>query len=261
MGAVPAEPAVSQGTSQHAISLETPDVETSSDDYARRFQGAAGNYLLRMQSECLARALAGTTPGSVLDVGGGHGQLLEPLRALGWQVTVHGTTSQCESNLRSRHPLGCPFLQGPLYPLPAGDCSFDLVIAVRLLSHADNWERLLAEMCRVSNRSVVVDYPSTSGLNGLTPLLFGLKKSLEGNTRPYRSFSRAQLRRELLSQGFRIEREVKQFFLPMVIHRVGRAALPLRAAEQLCRVAGLTALAGSPVVLHAERIASRGEPP
>jgi ubiquinone/menaquinone biosynthesis C-methylase UbiE len=234
---------------------ETPDLETSSADYARRFQGAAGRYLLRTQARCIARALAGVPPGSVLDVGGGHGQLLEPLRALGWQVTVHGTTSECEANLRARHPLGCPFLQGPLHPLPATDRSFDLVIAVRLLSHVSNWPQLISEMCRVSKRAVIFDYPSKGGLNGLTPLLFGLKKSLEGNTRTYRSFSREELRRVLLSQGFRIEREVKQFFLPMVLHRVGQAAFPLRAAERLSRLVGITGLAGSPVILRAERIA------
>jgi hypothetical protein len=47
---------------------------------------------------------------------------------------------------------------------------------------------------------------------------------------------------------------VKQFFMPMVVHRVGKAAAPLRAAEGLFRLTGLTALAGSPAILRADRV-------
>lgn len=239
------------------MSEEMPDVETSSDDYARRFQGSAGRYLLSIQADAVARALQGVPPGNALDVGGAHGQLVEVLRALGWQVTVHGTSAECEANLRRRH-FGCTFLRGPLHALPAADRSFDLVVAVRLLPHVTHWSQLVGEMCRVSRRTVLFDYPSKGGLNALTPLLFGVKKSIEGNTRDYRSFSRHELDVELQRHSFEIERQVKQFFLPMVVHRVGRAALPLRAAEQVCRFSGLTALAGSPVILRAGRAAASG---
>ena len=242
---------------QSPASEEMPDVETSSDDYARRFQGAAGRYLLSIQAEAIARALQGLPPGNALDVGGAHGQLLDLLRSLGWQVTVHGTSAECETNLRRRH-FGSPFIRGPLHALPAADRSFDLVVAVRLLPHVTQWSQLIAEMCRVSRRTVLFDYPSKGGLNALTPLLFGVKKSIEGNTRDYRSFSRRELSTELHRHGFGVERQVKQFFLPMVVHRVGRAALPLRATEQLCRFSGLTALAGSPVILRAGRAAASG---
>lgn len=213
---------------QNPASEEMPDLEISSDDYARRFHGAVGRYLLSIQEEAVARALQGLRPGDALDVGGAHGQLLDMLRALGWQVTVHGTSPECETNLRHRH-FGSPFVRGPLYPLPAADRSFDLVLAVRLLPHVTRWPRLIAEMCRVSRRTVLFDYPR-------------------------KSFSRQELSAELHSHGFGIERQVKQLLLPIGVHRVGRAALPLRAAEQLCRFSGLTALAGSPVILRAERL-------
>jgi ubiquinone/menaquinone biosynthesis C-methylase UbiE len=252
----PLEPVMGHHASQLAAD-EKPDVETSSDSYARRFQGAAGRYLLSMQADAVATALEGLRPGNALDVGGGHGQLVELLRSRGWQVTVHGTSGECEANLRRRH-FGCPFVHGPLHALPVADRSFDLVIAVRLLSHVARWQQLIAEMCRVSRRAVVIDYPSKSGLNALTPFLFGLKKSIEGNTREYRSFSRQELSTELRSHGFGVERQVKQFFLPMVLHRAGGASVPLRATERLCRWAGLTALAGSPVILRAGRAVSDG---
>lgn len=234
---------------------ETPDIETSSAGYASRFAGKAGRYLLGQQSQTVIAALADLIPGTALDVGGGHGQLVDVLKSCGWRVTVHGTDPLCEINLRELHgKRDCDFVRGNLRELPVADRSFDLVIAVRLLSHVDAWHALVREMCRVARRSVVLDYPCTSGVNALTPLLFGLKKSMEGNTRTYTSFSKQQLCVELERHGFAYRQQIKQFFLPMVVHRVGKAAAPLRAAEQVFRATGLTALAGSPAILRADRV-------
>jgi 2-polyprenyl-3-methyl-5-hydroxy-6-metoxy-1,4-benzoquinol methylase len=233
---------------------ETPDIETSSAEYASRFAGRAGRYFLDVQDRTVTEALAGLTPGTALDVGGGHGQLVDPLSRLGWRVTVHGTAPVCERNLRELHgKLNSEFLHGRLFALPVADKSFDIVIAVRLLAHVPDWQRLLAELCRVARHAVVVDYPSKSGLNALTPLLFGLKKSYEGNTRTYLSFTHSELRAEFARHGFESRRVVKQFFLPMVAHRLGKGSAPLRWAEGFCRASGLTALAGSPVILRMDR--------
>jgi ubiquinone/menaquinone biosynthesis C-methylase UbiE len=237
-----------------SVPVERPDIETSSDDYASRFSGSAGSYLLNIQARAVAAALQGLPPGHALDVGGAHGQLLDPLRAAGWTVTIHGTDARCAHNLRARRGSSdYEFLTGPLNRLPAADRSFDLVIAVRLLPHVTQWQRLLAEMCRVARRSVIVDYPINAGLHALAPALFRVKKAIERNTRTYTSFSRSELEPQLRSLGFRWTREVRQFCLPMVLHRAGRAAWPLRAAEQVCRSSGLTSLIGSPVILRADR--------
>ena len=55
----------------------TPDVETASDGYARRFAGPVGTYFLARQAAAVARLLSDSdAPGRrALDVGGGHGQL------------------------------------------------------------------------------------------------------------------------------------------------------------------------------------------
>ena len=110
-------------------------------------------------------------------------RLVDPLRSMGWQVTVHGSDDTRASNLRELHgKQDCVFPRGSLFALPVADRSFDLVAAVRLVSHVDDWPRLLGEMCRVARRTVVIDHPSKFALNAFTPMLFGLKKSLEGNT-------------------------------------------------------------------------------
>jgi ubiquinone/menaquinone biosynthesis C-methylase UbiE len=233
---------------------ETPDIETSSADYARRFSGSAGAYLLDVQTRTVRRALAGLQPGTVLDVGGGHGQLVDPLQALGWKVTVHGSDAACERNLRELHgKRNCEFMLGDVFALPVPDRSFDLVVAVRLISHIDAWPRLVKELCRVARHSVVIDYPSKTGLNALTPMLFNVKKNFEGNTRTYTSFSRKELETAFNRSGFRVHREVKQFLLPMALHRMGKGSFPFRAAEGVMRGLGLTALLGSPVILRADR--------
>lgn len=232
---------------------EKPDVETSSADYARRFSGPAGRYLLDVQAETVSKVLEGLKPGTALDVGGGHGQLVKLLEQYGWDVTVHGTDGACERNLRELHSCDCRYVEGDLFSLPAADRSYDLVIAVRLISHVENWPLLIREMCRVSGRSVVIDYPSKAALNVLTPLLFGLKKSLEGNTRTYLSFSRRMLCDEFSRHGFTFSREEKQFFLPMAVHRAGGGAASLRLLERVFRGLGLTRWAGSPVILRMDR--------
>lgn len=230
------------------------DIETSSADYARRFAGKAGRYLLDVQAMAVREALRGLKPGRALDVGGGHGQLVPVLRELGWNVTVHGSDPECERNLRELHgQRDVEFLLSDMFAVPRPDASFDLVLAVRLVSHCDDWPRLLAEMCRLSRQAVLIDYPCQSGLNALTPWLFSLKKSLEGNTRTYTSFSRAQLAQQFAASGFDRLTEVKQFLLPMVVHRRTHAAAPFRAFESVARSVGLTGRFGSPAILRADR--------
>lgn len=202
----------------------------------------------------MREALRGLKPGRALDVGGGHGQLVPVLRELGWDVTVHGSDPECERNLRELHgQRDVEFLLSDMFAVPRPDASFDLVLAVRLVSHCDDWPRLLAEMCRLSRQAVLIDYPCQSGLNALTPWLFSLKKSLEGNTRTYTSFSRVQLAQQFAASGFDRLTEVKQFLLPMVVHRRTHAAAPFRAFESVARSMGLTGRFGSPAILRADR--------
>ena len=54
---------------------ETADVETSSEDYARRFSGRVGEYFLEVQARAALDLLVPWPGARVLDVGGGHGTL------------------------------------------------------------------------------------------------------------------------------------------------------------------------------------------
>ncbi len=77
------------------MGIETPDIASSTDDYARRFAGSAGAYLLAVQNRAILDLLTPRSGGTVLDVGGGHAQLCGPLLDAGYTVTVLGSDESC----------------------------------------------------------------------------------------------------------------------------------------------------------------------
>jgi hypothetical protein len=89
---------------------ECPDVVTSSEDYARRFSGRAGEYFLQVQDRAVQQALAHKPGRTVLDVGGGHGQVASGLASAGYEVTVLGSDNVCFDRLRKAEPSSlCAF--------------------------------------------------------------------------------------------------------------------------------------------------------
>jgi ubiquinone/menaquinone biosynthesis C-methylase UbiE len=233
---------------------ETPDIETASDDYARRFAGPAGEHFLDIQSAALERLLQDLGDSEVLEVGGGHGQLAPTFLKHGCRLTIIGSNDSTHERVRSLFPnAGIACDTGDLLNLPYGDRSFDVVVAVRLIAHIEAWEQLISEMCRVARRSVIIDYASWRSLNALTPVLFRFKKSIERNTRVYTSYLPSRLAAEFARHGFDVTASYGQFFLPMAVHRGLSGALWLRSVERACRATGLTSLFGSPVLLRADR--------
>ncbi|MCW5199024.1 hypothetical protein VU06_04725, partial [Desulfobulbus sp. F3] len=103
----------------------------------------------------------------------------------------------------------------------------------------------------------VIDYPDIRSINMLNSLFFRLKKKLEGNTRTFGLFSRAQIINEFAKNGMKNPQMKPEFFLPMVLHRkLGSPALS-RALEGCCRACGLTRLFGSPIILRMDKAAQQ----
>ena len=229
------------------------DVETASDGYASRFQGAAGEYLLSVQERSIRDVMPDMRGMSVLDVGGGHGQTSALMLREGRAVTVLGSAPQAHDRLR-KSPIGgrCTLVTGDILALPFDDGAFDLVMSVRLLPHTPSWPRLVAEMCRVARRWVIVDYPRPVGINALTPVLFGLKRRIEGNTREYINFSDATISTAFGDNGFAVTKRVGQFVMPMVVHRLTNARFS-RGVETAALRLGLTNALGSPAIIRADR--------
>ena len=236
------------------VKVYGPDVETASDDYASRFRGPAGEYLLAVQERSILDVMPDMGGMSVLDVGGGHGQTAALMLREGHAVTVLGSAPEAHDRLR-RNDLGrrCTLVTGDILTLPFDDAAFDLVISVRLLSHTPHWPRLVAEMCRVARRWVIVDYPRPVGINALTPVLFGLKRRIEGNTRQYINFTDTSINTAFRDNGFAVGGRVGQFVLPMVVHRVTNARFMSRGFENVARRLGLSTALGSPAIIRADR--------
>ena len=231
---------------------ETADVETSSDGYAKRFEGPVGQWFLQIQERIALSMLRDVPPGAtILDVGGGHGQLAVPLCREGFKVTVLGSDESCGMRIAPLVQQGkCRFKVGNVIDLPFPGKSFDVAMSFRLLPHCEQWPRLVAELCRVAVRAVIVDYPAIRGLNAMAPALFSAKKKIEGNTRQWRQFTDREVQAEFQKNGFEVGRRESQFLLPMALHRAMKFK-PLSAGLEACfRVIGLTHCFGSPVIAN-----------
>ena len=237
-----------------AVVRECPDIESSTEEYAQRFEGPAGEYLLQVQNEAVLRLSKPWSGGKVLDVGGGHAQLCLPLLDAKCEVTVLGSEASCLQRPRqiARERISC--IVGNLLEPPFPDQSFDLVIAIRMLAHIRDTGRFIRELCRVARHAVVVDYPEIRSINAITPALYGLKKKLEGDTRRYHTYRGRALTSLFAENGFGKPKALNQFFWPMVVHRkIGRPAAS-KILEVLPRALGLTAWFGSPVLLRTTRM-------
>jgi SAM-dependent methyltransferase len=235
--------------------MEQADVETSSDAYARRFSGAVGSWFLAVQAQATLDLLRPFTPARVVDVGGGHGQLAEPLAIAGHYVMVVGSSDACRGRVQTLVESGqVRFQAADLLQLPFAARAFDVALAFRLLPHVSRWRELVAELCRVAARAVIIDYPTRRSVNALARPLFGMKKRVEGDTRPFTVFADEDVEAAFAGHGFRVAARRPEFAIPMALHRaVGLASLS-RGVERVARAAGVTSRLGSPVIVRADRL-------
>jgi 2-polyprenyl-3-methyl-5-hydroxy-6-metoxy-1,4-benzoquinol methylase len=234
---------------------EDADLETASEDYARRFAGPVGQWFLEVQSRSTLELLRGLPTGStILDVGGGHAQIAPTLMDAGHTVTIVGSSAACGTHLEARMPRGSyRFEVGDLRSLPYPDQSFTAVTCFRLLPHSVDWRHLLGELCRVAQLTVVADYPSTRSVNQFANSFFSFKRKVERNTRPFELFNPRDILAAFSERGFEIRAERPQFLLPMVLYRMAGSRRLARIAERPGRLLGLTRYLGSPIVVRADR--------
>lgn len=232
---------------------EDADIVTASAAYALRFEGTVGAYFLEVQTRTTLELLAPWPGATVLDVGGGHGQLLGPLLDAGHDVTVYGSHEGARARIAAR-------LDGARARFQAGDLlrsrwperAFDVVTCYRLLAHVTAWRDLVAELCRLARRAVLVDYPTRRSVNAAAEMLFAAKKRVEGDTRPFAVFRDRDVKAAFAAHGFDVTARRPEFFAPMALHRVvGRGKIS-RAVETTARGLGLVRALGSPVILRAE---------
>lgn len=232
---------------------DAPDIESSTWDYAGRFKGGVGDWLLEQQTNATRKAFENLCQGSrglrVLDIGGGHGQNIALMQELGHLLTIFSSEHASTEVIQDALDRGEASLDtGSLLQLPYAEDSFDVVICYRILSHMASWQELAGELSRVARNLVLVDYPSKRSVNIIADALFVLKKSVEKNTRRYGIFSDSEVDDAFISCGRRCTFRYRQFFLPMALYRfIGHTGF-CRFAAGGFRLLGLTGLFGSPVI-------------
>ena len=228
---------------------ERPDVESSTPAYAARFSGEVGSWMIGIQQRATIGALEKWVNLRVLDVGGGHGQNVAPLVAERAQLTVLGSTDQCQQLIAREIASGqVQFVQGSIIDIPLPDRSVDVCLSYRMLAHLVHWRKHIEELCRVAERAVLVDFPFRRSVNIASAILFRLKRRIERNTRPFTCYSEGQIEEAFALHGFRAFYRYPQYSLPMAMHRtLGSAAISSRL-EQALRSAGCTGLIGSPII-------------
>ena len=240
-----------------SASIVGPDVETASLAYARRFSGRAGQFFLDAQRDAVLELLtldgpiAGT---AALDHGGGHGQLEAALTGAGCDLTITGTDAGCGERLAPSTRFVTTRLEATRFAPRA----FDFVVSVRLLAHVDTLEEVVGEMCRIADRAVVVDYPTLRSVNLVSELAFPFKRGVEKDTRRYRVYRDRSIDRCFAAFGFRRRRDIRQFVVPMALHRALGDNGALRTLERALDRIGASRLVGSPVMARFDRVSRDG---
>jgi len=230
-----------------------PDIESSTSNYARRFEGLIGQWFIDVQSCGTHKLLAKAgllTPGlKVLDVGGGHGQNVNIMNTLGHKLTILGSDLSCKYLLTDALYNGAAtFSVGDLKGLPFKDDEFDVVLCYRVMAHIDDWKMLVQELCRVSRSLVIVDFSSATSVNVFSDIFFNLKKTVEENTRYFRLHKVKDVVQAFTATGATPAFRYHQFFFPMAAHRALKCKGISILLEKISRVVGLTRLLGSPVL-------------
>ena len=232
-----------------AIDSDTPDVQMSSHAYATRFENAAGKWFLEVQERALLDAISEWPNATVLEVGGGHGQLTGGLIRSGYQVTVLGSRPVCAELVKDYVESGkCRFEIGNVNKLPYPDKFFDLVTSFRLMPHVQDWKGFISELARVARKAVIIDYAVLRSVNILAERLFWLKKKTEKNTTGFVIYDEREVLEHARKVGLVLKKRFAQYALPMSFHRSLAHAEISKTVENFFRALGLTKYFGSPVI-------------
>jgi ubiquinone/menaquinone biosynthesis C-methylase UbiE len=225
---------------------------------SRRFGGPIGEYVASSQARVLANMVGRIQDRSILDVGTGAGRAAILMARGGARVTAVDASEQMLEVARQRaaeERLKIKFLRGDAHALQFSDREFDVALCLRVLMHAPDWRRCLAELCRVAERLVIFDYPAAMSAALLESMSRRVVHTLGARTEAYRVFSDRAIRRALDQSNFRVRSLHRQFVMPIQFHRaIGSRKFTIWSEDLLDRV-GLLQRLGSPVTVVAERCA------
>ena len=189
----------------------------------------------------------------------GHRTRSDRSRRRGALVTGIDASSEMLRVARTRsQDAGLPieFMEGDAHALAFPDRAFDSSVCLRLLMHVPDWQQTVSELCRVTQRRLVFDYPAFSSAASAQAAWRRAALKMGQKVESYRVFRARAIAHELARHGFRITASHKQFVLPIAFHKLIGSAGFTRSLERVLASAGILRLAGSPVTIAAERCAS-----
>jgi 2-polyprenyl-3-methyl-5-hydroxy-6-metoxy-1,4-benzoquinol methylase len=233
-----------------------PDIHSSSQEYRQRFFGGVGQWFLDRQNgitEDMLSVLGNDL--TAIDFGGGHGQSIQVCQQLQIEYTILGSAAECFELLEKEYSnTELNTRVGSLTDSGCAEQSFDVVMSYRMLPHLKFWQAHIQELCRVSRNTVLIEFPSRRSINALSDRFFGLKKSIEGNTRRFTLFSLDQVIVEFESQGFKLAEVRGQYLLPMALHRALKNKKVSTFLENMVGVLIPHNKFGSPLICKFERL-------
>jgi SAM-dependent methyltransferase len=148
------------------------------------------------------------------------------------------------------------FAEGDAHALAFPDRAFDSAVSLRVLMHVPDWRKALTELCRVTERRLVLDYPAAGSTASVHAAWRRAALKMGRRVESYRVFRARAVADQLARCGFRVTASHRQFALPIALHKLVGSARFTQSVEGALAAAGILRLAGSPVTIAAERCAS-----
>jgi len=221
------------------------------------FGGSIGKLVFEAQEHVLIDFLGDLQGVSLLDVGTGTGRAALAFAQRGAHVTgVDASPEMLKVAVAHALELGLAvkFQTGDAHALAFPDQSFDFAVSLRMLMHTPDWHRCLGELCRVSRRRVLFDYPPLTSTSTIQVGLRRVQKFFGRRVETYHVLSNGDVRSILTANGFKIVRTHRQFVLPIALHKLVGSPRFTKTSERILAAIGLLRVFGAPVTILAERV-------